>query len=56
VLTFSAGVAAAQPGETTTQVLRRADEALYRAKSAGRNQIAVAASKPPERAMANTTH
>jgi diguanylate cyclase (GGDEF)-like protein len=35
VLTFSAGVAAAHPGETPTEVLRRADEALYRAESSG---------------------
>jgi diguanylate cyclase (GGDEF)-like protein len=56
VLTFSAGVAAAQPGDTATQVLRRADEALYHAKSTGRNQIAVAALEPLPRAMAHTTH
>jgi diguanylate cyclase (GGDEF)-like protein len=56
VLTFSAGVAAAQPGETTTQVLRRADQALYRAKSSGRNQIAVAAPEALQRAMADTRH
>lgn len=55
VLTFSAGVAAAQPGETATQVLRRADEALYHAKSSGRNHIAVATSEPLARAMADTT-
>jgi diguanylate cyclase (GGDEF)-like protein len=54
VLTFSAGVAAAQPGETPAEVLRRADEALYRAKSSGRNQIAVAAYKPLQQAVADT--
>ena len=42
VVTLSAGVAAAQPGETPEQVLRRADEALYEAKALGRNRIAVA--------------
>jgi diguanylate cyclase (GGDEF)-like protein len=53
VLTLSAGVASSQPGETTTQVLRRADEALYRAKSSGRNQIAVAAPQPDLTAIAD---
>jgi diguanylate cyclase (GGDEF)-like protein len=56
VLTFSAGVAAAQPGETPAQVLRRADQALYRAKSSGRNQIALAAPEPLPQALADTTH
>jgi diguanylate cyclase (GGDEF)-like protein len=55
VLTFSAGVAGAQPGETPAQVLSRADEALYRAKSSGRNQITVAAYEPLQQAMADTT-
>jgi diguanylate cyclase len=38
-ITFSAGIAEAQPGETMTDLLRRADEALYRAKHAGRNRV-----------------
>jgi diguanylate cyclase (GGDEF)-like protein len=44
-LTLSAGIAAFGPGETTTaeELLKRADAALYRAKAAGRNQIALAA-------------
>ena len=42
VVTLSAGVAAAAPGETTRQVLRRADAALYQAKCDGRNRISVA--------------
>ncbi len=42
VVTFSAGVAAAQPGETPEEVLHRADRALYEAKAQGRNRIAVA--------------
>ena len=42
VVTFSAGVAAAQPGETPDEVLHRADRALYQAKAVGRNRIAVA--------------
>jgi two-component system, cell cycle response regulator len=52
VLTFSAGVAAAHPDETPTEVLRRADQALYHAKSSGRNQIALAAAEPLQRATA----
>jgi diguanylate cyclase (GGDEF)-like protein len=44
VVTFSAGVAVAQAGETPDQVLRRADEALYAAKHAGRNRVV--ASRP----------
>jgi diguanylate cyclase (GGDEF)-like protein len=51
VVTFSAGVAAAQPGETPRQVLRRADAALYRAKSSGRNRVAVAALDPDQSAL-----
>ncbi|HSW12194.1 MAG TPA: diguanylate cyclase, partial [Solimonas sp.] len=39
---FSAGLAELEDGETMTQCLRRADEALYRAKSAGRNCVLVA--------------
>ncbi len=38
-LTISAGVAVWQPGETLTQVLNRADAALYQAKNAGRNCV-----------------
>ncbi len=42
VVTLSAGVAAAQPGETPEQVLHRADQALYEAKALGRHRTAVA--------------
>jgi diguanylate cyclase (GGDEF)-like protein len=42
VVTLSAGVAAARPGEHPEDVLRRADEALYAAKDAGRNRVRVA--------------
>jgi diguanylate cyclase len=35
--TFSAGVAEWEPAETADELLARADEALYRAKAAGRN-------------------
>lgn len=38
-ITFSAGIAEAAPGEGMADLLRRADEALYRAKHAGRNCV-----------------
>jgi diguanylate cyclase (GGDEF)-like protein len=41
-LTVSAGVALCQPGETTEQLLDRADQALYAAKREGRNRVNVA--------------
>lgn len=40
-ITLSAGVAAAEPGDTLETLIARADDALYRAKTGGRNQIAV---------------
>nr|WP_081616600.1 diguanylate cyclase [Thioalkalivibrio sp. ALJ3] len=42
-VTISLGVAASSPGEPRTGLLRRVDEALYRAKGEGRNRVAVAA-------------
>jgi diguanylate cyclase (GGDEF)-like protein len=44
VLTMSAGIAAFGPGEESDaeQLLGRADAALYRAKSAGRNRVVLA--------------
>lgn len=39
LVTFSAGVAQLQPGETQESIFKRADEALYRAKKGGKNQI-----------------
>lgn len=41
-VTASFGVAAVRPGATSEGVLHAADEALYRAKGAGRNQVAMA--------------
>ena len=42
IVTASLGVASAQPGELDpTAIIGRADEALYRAKRAGRNQYSV---------------
>lgn len=38
-VTISAGVAGLRAGETSEQVLKRADEALYKAKNGGRNQV-----------------
>ncbi|WP_019624798.1 PAS domain S-box protein [Thioalkalivibrio thiocyanoxidans] len=42
-VTISLGVAAFCPGEPRSELLRRVDEALYRAKGEGRNRVAVAA-------------
>ena len=39
--TFSAGVAAALPGDTLKALIGRADEALYRAKVSGRGRVEV---------------
>lgn len=41
-VTFSGGIATILPGESCDQTLARADAALYEAKQAGRNQIAIA--------------
>jgi diguanylate cyclase (GGDEF)-like protein len=43
VVTVSAGLAAFHPGDAVTveEVIERADAALYRAKSAGRNRLAI---------------
>ena len=40
VMTVSIGVAEFRPGESIAQAIGRADEALYLAKSAGRNRVA----------------
>ncbi|WP_419712630.1 diguanylate cyclase [Pseudomonas sp. NFX224] len=38
-ITISMGLTAFKPGEHSDQVLKRADQALYRAKNAGRNRV-----------------
>jgi diguanylate cyclase (GGDEF)-like protein len=45
-LTTSIGVAEASNGDTFAQLVAKADEALYRAKSGGRNQVVLAAPLP----------
>lgn len=45
-ITVSIGVAECISGETWEQWFHRADEALYRAKSGGRNQVQIAPEKP----------
>jgi diguanylate cyclase len=45
-ITMSIGCAQHVPGEPLTRLIQRADEALYRAKRAGRNQVLVAPAAP----------
>jgi diguanylate cyclase len=40
-VTFTAGVALLQDGEGMAELLRRADETLYKGKAAGRNRVLV---------------
>jgi diguanylate cyclase (GGDEF)-like protein len=48
ILTVSIGVATNYKGESVLQTLKRADEALYRAKEGGRNQVKKAEPPSPE--------
>lgn len=41
-LTFSAGVATRAPNEAMTETIHRADEAMYKAKKAGKNRVVAA--------------
>lgn len=45
-MTVSVGLAVHQPGDTVEQTLERADQALYTAKSLGRNRVVVAHAGP----------
>ncbi|NEX59650.1 diguanylate cyclase [Noviherbaspirillum sp. 17J57-3] len=42
LITFSAGVALRQPGEDQVSLVKRADDALYKAKRAGKNRVIAA--------------
>ncbi|HYD60977.1 MAG TPA: GGDEF domain-containing protein [Noviherbaspirillum sp.] len=42
LITFSSGVAMHRPGETQESIIKRADEALYKAKKAGKNRVVAA--------------
>ncbi len=42
LITFSAGVALRAPGEDQASIIKRADEALYKAKKAGKNRVTAA--------------
>ena len=54
-VTFSGGVSECQLKKEERTVLKEADEALYQAKQAGRNQILMAQSEPSYGASAKTT-
>jgi diguanylate cyclase len=41
LITFSAGVVQLCPGESESEVVKRADQAMYRAKQAGKNRVFV---------------
>ncbi|WP_258724330.1 histidine kinase N-terminal 7TM domain-containing diguanylate cyclase [Cellulomonas sp. NS3] len=51
-VTISLGVAEAAPGDTPESLLHRADDALYRAKSDGRDRVVVAGPGTSSRALA----
>ncbi|WP_104989725.1 HD domain-containing phosphohydrolase [Deinococcus sp. NW-56] len=52
VLTLSAGLATRRPAEAEGELLRRADEALYLAKTNGRDRLVVWTPHPPRSAQA----
>jgi diguanylate cyclase len=41
LITFSAGVAQLRPGESEADLVKRADQAMYRAKQSGKNRVFV---------------
>jgi len=47
LITFSAGVTRFVPGETQETAIERADQAMYEAKKAGKNQVVVAEAGKP---------
>ena len=49
LITFSGGVAQLRDGEGEASLVARADEAMYRAKQAGKNRVRVAARAPGRR-------
>jgi diguanylate cyclase (GGDEF)-like protein len=51
-ITASFGVAVLSPGEVESEFMRRADEALYRAKAAGKNRVVVGEMASPTSASA----
>jgi diguanylate cyclase len=42
LITFSAGVALRRPNEEQTDLVKRADKAMYTAKQTGKNRVVVA--------------
>ena len=43
LITFSAGVALRRPHEDQTELVNRADKAMYQAKQTGKNRVCLAA-------------
>ena len=52
-VTLSIGVAIGEPGDTLESLRHRADEALYDAKDAGRNRVALAAGNAADSSAAS---
>ena len=42
LITFSAGVALRRPNEDQTELVKRADKAMYQAKQTGKNRVVIA--------------